>query len=246
MNDQTNEQAEVAPASSFKAPFNFRMVREDNKKHDDTKADIIAAGFTCAPVEEPVLDAAGNEVAKKVVGFKRDSLIYHLPIISVEDYNQIDPNFVQLQLNSLLEDAVKKEFVDKYIAVADEQLAVMSAKFVIDNLASQRASAIPAELYKQFGEYVAATLEASGVKQATIAIIQEMVNKKFSDAVLGTYSRFSEQYDALLQKVISTLGADTVTQTQLDNYIPVAEALAKNLESWQEVQSASQELDLGF
>ena len=233
----------VYKMSYFKTVFNFRMIKSDHAKFAETKQEITNAGYTFADVQEAVLDAAGNEVAKKVIGIKRDSLSLELPALTVEEFNAIDPNFVQSALNDLVESVVKKNFVDLYAQVDNN---LLTPKFIIDKLASQRASAIPAELYKAFGTFVSASLLASGTKQATIDIITEMVNKKFSDAVLGTYSRFAEQYEALLEKVISTLGGEGVDQATLDSFVPVAEALAKNLESWQAVQSASTELDLGL
>lgn len=216
--------------STRKSVFHFRPVSMDKA---EAVAKLIALAETGAIVlEEKTKDGATVAIQRKVES-------YDLPVFTADEIVAVNPAFLADLLHNAVEVAARKMFVDN----GGEATAISVEDVIRCNTAQARVS-VPAELIKEFAEWVAASLTEQGQPAGTVGIISALITGKFNSGVCNKFAKNAEQFPMVLEIAKGFSGAESAKA----EYVNVTNLLDTNLTNWIEEQATkSDELDLsGF
>lgn len=178
----------------MKTIYHFRTI----KATDERAATLLAA----AAAEKCQLEEVKE--GETVTGYCRKSLELDLPEIPVSSFSA---EFIQGLVNDLVQDYVKKSFVDEFLPVDP---AAMTAEKLVAFTAGerkQRGEKISPETYELAATTFAAILQARNVDANTAGVILALCKGKFSAKVLGKYSAIADQVPQILVGLVSYVDA---------------------------------------
>lgn len=208
MNDTT------ATPNTKDVAFNFRVLKADHKDFADTEAEYTEKGIAFSKV----MDKTDKE---KLIGIKRDSVSYALPIIAASSFSA---EFVNGLIMDQVSDVVKKEFIDNNL---EPDLSVLTPAYIEEALAAKRTAAIDPEAVEALAVVTSEFLTENGVPDPTVRIVVELVKGKFTKRVLKGYITLKDQFEMALGNVEKAMNAQ---EAELKSLLePVHAQLAANL-----------------
>lgn len=205
--------------------FDFRSIPATDKKYADTVAAFESAGIKYDVTTEK--DPATQEDV--VTSIKRASYEAELPVITVVELAEKNPDFVQKIVDGLVKTAASKLYVDKLQPVGE-----ISIEQVIEaNTPKQRAS-FSKELKEACASFVADNLRQRQVNDGTITMICELVKGMFTSGVCNKHQRASANFADILAACIGYVAGHEEAASAFGDLMQYMES---NLTNWIEAQA---------